>query len=230
MPSIAAHFVCADIVYNRIKDKINNKFDFYIGCILPDIIDLENSHYKIRGTYYLIPDIEKYKRMFDTNIDLNRGYLCHLLLDKYFLEEYIIKNCKSNYYILRLAPVYSKEFRLNIKRRSEIKGFNYVVGNGTNKLSLCNVENIVSVVDKIIDKRVCENEIYNISDKDIYTYNDLLNMNKVSNIKVWIPKLFLKLLYSLNEISVKKQFIQENSIKLISDNIYPSNKLYESIK
>ena len=75
-------------------------------------------------------------------------------------EEYIEVNCKSPYFILRLSPVYSDEFKLNIKRRTELKGINYRVGKGDNKLSLCNVKNIVDVVDNIIDGNIQSNEIY----------------------------------------------------------------------
>ncbi|CEN91462.1 nucleoside-diphosphate-sugar epimerase [[Clostridium] sordellii] len=223
---------CAALAHNKGDDLSKDRFMKVNYEVTKDLVDFSNEFLKLKQFIFL-STISVYGERMDKNLYVEDDK-CYpkspYAVAKKMSEEYIIKNCKSNYYILRLAPVYSKEFRLNIKRRSEIKGFNYVVGTGENKLSLCNVENIVSVVDKIIDKRVFENEIYNISDKDIYTYNDLLNMNKVSNIKVWIPKLFLKLLYSLNEISAKKQFIQENSIKLISDNIYPSNKLYQSIK
>lgn len=95
MPSIAAHFVCANLVYKEIKNKISDKDKFYIGCILPDIIDLEESHFKVKGKYYLVPDIEKYKKESKLDDDIKRGYLCHLLLDKYFLDEYVIKNIRN---------------------------------------------------------------------------------------------------------------------------------------
>ncbi|MCI9434450.1 MAG: hypothetical protein HFI86_04185 [Bacilli bacterium] len=95
MPSIAAHFACAGLVYKKIKNKISDKDKFYIGCILPDIIDLEGSHLKVKGKYYLVPDIEKYKKESKVDGDIKKGYLCHLLLDKYFLDEYVIKNIRN---------------------------------------------------------------------------------------------------------------------------------------
>lgn len=84
MPSIAAHLACADLVYKEIKSKISDKDKFYMGCILPDIINLEDSHLKVKGKYYLVPDIEKYKKESNVDDDIKIGYLCHLLLDKYF--------------------------------------------------------------------------------------------------------------------------------------------------
>ena len=43
--------------------------------------------------------------------------------------------------------------------------------------------------------------------------------------KVIIPKFALTYLYKLNSLTLKKQFIHENSIKLISDNIYSADKI-----
>ncbi len=145
-------------------------------------------------------------------------------------EEYIEANCKCDYYMLRLAPVYSDEFKLNIKRRTEIKGFNYIVGRGDNKLSLCNVKNIVTAVKDIADGKVDKNEIYNISDSKEYSFKEILQFNKKSKIKIYIPKLIIRVLYSINNIFIKKQFINENSIKLVSDNIYSNKKIVNKIK
>lgn len=115
MPSIAAHFACADLVYKKIKDKVSNKDDFYRGCILPDVINRENSHFKIKGKYYLVPDIDSYKKEFDLNSDSNKGYLCHLLLDKYFLDEFVIINIKNYDKIPLFSPdmIYNDYTNLN---------------------------------------------------------------------------------------------------------------------
>lgn len=89
MPSIASHFVVAKLV----SASLNLDDDFYRGNILPDLID-GNSHHKIKGSYYHIPDIDYVVNELDFNNNLNLGYLCHLLLDKFFLEEYIPNNIK----------------------------------------------------------------------------------------------------------------------------------------
>lgn len=86
MPSIASHFVCAKLVSNWLN--INND-DFYRGNILPDIIKKDNSHYKKYYEYCLVPDIESFLKGYEIKDILDVGYLCHLLLDKYFLDEYI---------------------------------------------------------------------------------------------------------------------------------------------
>lgn len=86
MPSIASHFVCAKLVSDKLDVDVE---EFYKGNILPDIALLNDSHNKVRGSFYLIPNIEYFVENSDLNEDIELGYLCHLLLDKYFLEEFI---------------------------------------------------------------------------------------------------------------------------------------------
>lgn len=88
MPNMSGHMAIAKQVSEILN--INND-DFYRGNLLPDLyIDKVKSHYKIQGKKYLIPDISRVKKELDlTNME-NLGYLTHLLLDKYYLEEYLI--------------------------------------------------------------------------------------------------------------------------------------------
>ena len=51
-----------------------------------DIIIHKDSHHKIKGKYFLIPDLDYFKKHLDLNNHLYLGYYVHLLLDKYFLE------------------------------------------------------------------------------------------------------------------------------------------------
>lgn len=86
MPNIAAHMIVAKEVSERLK--INDN-DFIRGNLLPDVINISNSHNKIKGKYFLIPDIEYFKKNLNPTSNLDLGYLTHLLLDKYYLEEFI---------------------------------------------------------------------------------------------------------------------------------------------
>ena len=86
MPSIAAHLVCSKLVAGKLGIKDS---DFIKGNILPDIIDISDSHKKIKGKYYYIPNINYFLSTLELNNYLQLGYLTHLLLDKYFLEDYI---------------------------------------------------------------------------------------------------------------------------------------------
>jgi len=141
-------------------------------------------------------------------------------------EEYLLKNYKERSWILRFAPVYSKDFRLNIKRRSSIGSFNYKVGNGEQHLSLCNLKNIHAAIDGIINGKVPYGT-YNISDEMDYSYNTLLKSISAEKI-IRIPKFIPHSTYYLGLLS-KNIFLQENSLKLIKDNVFPSAKIRKYI-
>lgn len=93
MPNISSHMAVAKRIDELLK--INND-NFYRGNLFPDLFqDKNKSHYKIPGSRYLIPDIEYVKENLNLKDKKNLGILTHLLLDKYYLEEYLI-NIKDN--------------------------------------------------------------------------------------------------------------------------------------
>lgn len=223
---------CAALAHNKGNDLSKERFMKVNYSVTKHLIDLSNEYLKLKHFIFL-STISVYGERMDKDVYIESDECCPkspYALAKKKSEEYIEGNCKSPYYMLRLAPVYSDEFRLNIQRRTEMKGFNYIVGSGNNKLSLCNVKNIVIAVNKIIDGYVTPNEIYNLSDNKVYSFKDMLDINKVSSLKIWIPKIGIRILYTINKMTMKKQFIEENSIKLVSDNIYSSLKLSKKIK
>ncbi|MBI87380.1 MAG: hypothetical protein CMG63_04785 [Candidatus Marinimicrobia bacterium] len=142
-------------------------------------------------------------------------------------ENYLIENFKSISWILRFAPVYSENFTLNIDRRTRIHKFYYKVGNGDKKLSLCNIKNIEKSVFGIIDHKIPAGT-YNISDLNAYSYEDLLAYKGAKKI-IFVPKLLVQLIY-YTSILFDNKFLYENSIKLISNNIFSSQKIQQYIK
>lgn len=222
---------CAAIAHNKGNDLSRERFMKVNYGVTKDLVDLSNQYLNLKKFIFL-STISVYGERIEksTYIETDECFpKSPYAVAKKKSEEYIESNCKSPYFMLRLAPVYSDTFRLNIQRRTEIKGINYIVGKGDNKLSLCNLKNIVDVVDNIIDGNLKENEIYNISDEKEYTFKDMLDINKTSKFKVFIPKFAIKMLYSINKISIKNNFIDENVIKLISNNMYSSQKLRQYI-
>ncbi len=137
-------------------------------------------------------------------------------------ETFLKQNFPNKIWILRFAPVYSAEFLLNIIRRTRIGFLGYRVGSGKNQLSLCHIDNISLVIKEIIKNNIPA-DIYNISDKDYYTYNDLLSVQNQKFV-LRIPKSILKLIYKISN-STNFNFLKENIIKLITNNIYPSTKI-----
>ena len=141
-------------------------------------------------------------------------------------EEYLLKHYSDKSWILRFAPVYSSDFLLNINRRIRMGSKLYRVGKGSRKLSLCNIENIRVAVAAIIKDKVPAG-IYNLSDKKEYTYDELLRWQK-GNWVFPIPVFSLKLLYYVGKF-MNSTFLKENTVKLISDNIFPSEKICSHI-
>ena len=223
---------CAALAHNKGNDLSKERFMKVNYDVTKYLIDLSNKYLSLEKFIFL-STISVYGERIDKNIYLEEDK-CYpkspYAVAKKKSEEYIQSNCKSDYYILRLSPVYSHKFKLNIKRRTEMRGINYIVGKGNNKLSLCNVKNIAFAVEKIIDGTMSPREIYNVSDEKEYNFSDMLEVNKVSTFKITIPKFLIGILYYINKVTIKKQFIEENCIKLISDNIYSSEKLCRCIR
>ena len=88
MPNMSSHMAIA----KKVSEILNiNDPEFYKGNIYPDLFeDKIKSHYKIEGKKYLIPDIEEVKRDLDLNNTFNLGILTHLLLDKYYFDDYLL--------------------------------------------------------------------------------------------------------------------------------------------
>jgi nucleoside-diphosphate-sugar epimerase len=218
---------CAALAHNKGDDlskdkfmKVNYEASKYLSDLSSKLLNLKN--------FVFISTISVYGEKIDKEVYIETDE-CNpkspYAVAKRMSEEYIIKNYKKNYSILRLAPVYSDSFRLNIDRRTLIKGIPYRVGNGKNKVSLCNIDNIYKAVEHIANNSEKEkNEIYNISDQKVYDFNDLLAMEN-RKAKIIFPKFAFSMLYKINKVTMKKQFIHENSIKLVTSNIYSSEKI-----
>lgn len=223
---------CAALAHNKGNDLSFDRFMKVNYEATKYLVDLSNEYLNLKN-FIFISTISVYGESLEKSIYIETD-LCEprspYAVAKKKSEDYIKEKCKSNYSILRLAPVYSKEFTLNIDRRSRIKNIPYRVGNGKQKLSLCNIANIYEVVNYIVMNPIQEcGEIYNISDNKIYDFNDLLRFKNVGIKKIVFPKFAFKILNIINKITFKKQFIHENTIKLISDNIYSCNKISQKV-
>ena len=142
-------------------------------------------------------------------------------------EEYLQNSYGTRSWILRFAPVYSPDFQLNINRRTKANGIYYKVGDGSKKLSLCNLENIGFVVKEVLENKI-PSGVYNISDLKDYSYNDLLTYVDAKWI-IRVPNFLIKGLYNIGKM-INNLFLIENTIKLISDNVFPSDKINQYIK
>jgi len=160
------------------------------------------------------------------NEESNKNPFSPYALTKLEAEEFLLEHYGKQSWILRFAPVYAPGFQLNINRRTKAAGRYYKVGKGSNNLSLCNLENIGSAVQGILKDKVPAG-IYNISDENEYSYNDLLKYVNAKLI-VRVPRLLVKGLYVVGKM-MNNVFLKENATKLISDNVFPSDKIRKYI-
>lgn len=88
MPGIVAHMSVAKMVGEKLGI---TDLDFYRGNLLPDILkgDKMDTHYKVQGKVFHIPDCDYYRNHFDLSNSLFLGYYTHLLLDYYFMDDFI---------------------------------------------------------------------------------------------------------------------------------------------
>ena len=159
-----------------------------------------------------------------------------LAAEKYLLN--LNKEYKLPIVILRLTPVYSKDFLGNVKRRVLIgrNMFFYRVGDGEQRISLCSRDNVVDVVQVCIEGKVPFGEVFNITDDKVYSFNDLLNyfreLGSGNCITVKIPKCIVYFgikLVSLIFLSRKERLLSVYC-KLTKGNIYSIEKAKKLFK
>lgn len=143
MPCIAGHMVVAKLV----SEKLNiNDSDFIKGNLLPDIILEPDSHHKIKGTYYYVPDLEYFKNKLDLTNKLYLGYYVHLLLDYYFLENFVPNNI-SDLSVFENGIMYKEYDMINYQL---VKRFNL------------DVENLKKILMNFSEKINKETLVYNL--------------------------------------------------------------------
>jgi len=209
------------------KRKKNKKISDYRDVnflTLKNLLSILKSHNKIPEKLIFASTISVYREKIDKNIYYEKSKTLpksYYAITKLEAEDYLLNNYYNQSWILRLAPVYSRKFNLNIDRRIKFLNFGFRVGDGMSKISLCQIENIKFAVEAIIDEKVPLG-LYNISDSIDYNYNQLHSYNKIRPL-IRIPRFIVKIIYIIAKM-FNLHTIEEFSIKLISDNIYPSRK------
>ena len=169
---------------------------------------------------------EKYKTSLYTEESLTNPRSPYAVT-KLKAEKYLSDRFPNESWILRFSPVYSSNFMLNINRRTKLnQKFYFKIGDGSSKFSLCNTENILLVVKNILNGAV-PSGIYNISDPFNYTYDYILKYYN-SKRTIRIPTFIIKIIYFFGK-NLGNAYLIENSIKLLTDNIYPSKKISQFV-
>ena len=95
MPGILYHLSFAEEVYRKLASFISfDKGSFMAGNLIPDLAtDKHKSHYRKKASIevFYVPEMELVKRdLFFPEDSLKFGMYCHLYLDYYFIEYFLI--------------------------------------------------------------------------------------------------------------------------------------------
>lgn len=218
------------LAHKKGKDKDYNEFLSINKMTLVNLMEKLDQNRKLPGKIIFFSSVSVYGERLKISLydeDLKKDPSSPYAVTKLEAERYLKENFSLNSWILRVAPVYSSNFKLNVNRRIKLSHFLYKVGDGEKKLSLCNLKNIGVVIDGILNEKIPVGS-YNISDYKDYTYNSLMK-NEDNNFIIIIPSFLVLFLYHIGNI-FKINFIKENSLKLVSDNIFSSEKISRFVK
>ena len=183
-----------------------------------------NAYYFACTTCYKKELIEQYNLHFNENLKIG---------------EDLIFNLMAFYYAKNLAIINEPLYRWvnnssSMTRKQDIKLNRYKLDCIKERQYLCNEFKLGEEYHQCYRNQAIMLGLYQIKYLSLlgkeYTFKDMLEINQVSKFKVCVPKYAIKMLHSMNKVSIKKQFIDENSIKLVTDNIYSSEKIRTNIK
>ena len=224
-PKCDALIFLVGLAHKKGKGKELDEFRRINKQTLVNLLSILREKAKLPAKIIFASTISVYGEKINQNVyneDSEKTPFSPYAVTKLEAEEYLLNNFSNQLWILRFSPVYASHFQLNINRRTKIGGWFYKVGSGSKKLSLCNLENIGSAVQGILADKATAG-VYNISDENEYSYNDLLNHVNAKWV-VHIPAFLVKWLYVLGKM-MNNIFLNENASKLISDNVFPSDKI-----
>ena len=95
MPGILYHLSFAEEVYRKLEPVISlDKVSFMAGNLIPDLAtDKKRSHYRKKASVdgFFVPEMKLVRRdLFVPKDSVKFGMFCHLYLDYYFIEEFLI--------------------------------------------------------------------------------------------------------------------------------------------
>ena len=95
MPGILYHLSFAEEVYRKLAPVMPlDKVSFMAGNLIPDLAtDKKQSHYRQKASVdgFFVPEMELVRRdLFVPEDSVKFGMFCHLYLDYYFIEEFLI--------------------------------------------------------------------------------------------------------------------------------------------
>jgi nucleoside-diphosphate-sugar epimerase len=155
-----------------------------------------------------------------------------LAAEKYILSKELAPY--KQFYILRPCMIHGpgNKGNLNLLYKTIIKGFPWPLASFQNKKSFCSIENLFFIINEIIDNNEIESGIYNISDDDYLSTNQLIDLIGISNnikpIKWYINRSVIKFLALIGDI-LWLPFNSDNLKKLTENYIVDNEKIKKAI-
>ena len=127
-----------------------------------------------------------------------------LLAEQYILGKEIPRG--KRVYILRPCMIHGPGNKGNLNLLYQIvnRGLPWLLGAFDNKRSFCSIDNLCFIIKELIENDQISSGVYNISDDEPLSTNDLISLISLSqgkNSKIWnIPKFLIKSLSRLGDI------------------------------
>lgn len=119
-------------------------------------------------------------------------------ISKHNAEKVLCSIHNINYAVMRFAPVYAKEFTLNIEKRIYLRPnkLAYYFKDGSYSFNFCSVHNVISFIERWLKNGT--SGIYNISDSNNYSAMQIINLEKEAG----RAERILKMPYTLSKMGI----------------------------
>ncbi len=137
--------------------------------------------------------------------------------------------------ILRPCMIYGPENKgnLNLLYKMVSKGYPWPLGSYENKRSYCSINNLIFVIDQIINHKNILSGIYNLSDDEPLSTNELVRLIYESKNKkpfiIKIPKVIISLIAKIGDF-LPMPLNSERLKKLTSSYIVSNTKISKALK
>ena len=158
-----------------------------------------------------------------------------LKTDQYIMD-YIKKESNEfkQIYILRPCLIYGLNSKGNLNLLNKYVNLNlpWLLAAFENKKSLCNIQNLFFVIENLINNNI-NSGIYNISDNDIYSTNQIIKSLALTNKKsiyfIKIPKNIILLIFNFFDLFNNENKFQNILNKITQTLIVDNSKIKNAI-
>ncbi len=177
----------------------------------------------------------------ELNVELTEEFLpnpiSHYGKSKLLAEQYILSKMipeGKRFYILRPCMIHGpgNKGNLNLLYKIVSKGLPWPLGAFENKRSFCSIDNLCFIINELIENDQIPSGVYNITDDDPLSTNELINLISESqnkNSHIWnVPKSLINTFAKIGDI-LKLPLNSERLLKLTETYIVSNYKIKNAI-